>query len=96
MGDYFGESASWIEVTPINDCKATLTRSFRQWFEIEIDPYIRESLRESLFAKISSVIGLQRGWRVIIESVDFYECDWDDFVLEGEQGRFFLHLGVSD
>lgn len=35
-------------------------------------------------------------WKVGLEPLGFYECTWDDYVLEGPEHIFVLHLGVSD
>jgi len=37
-----------------------------------------------------------RVWKVDLRPIGWYECAWDDFVLESDKLIFVLHLGVSD
>ncbi|BCM90174.1 hypothetical protein IAD21_02025 [Abditibacteriota bacterium] len=47
-------------------------------------------------------LGVTHCWRVGISKPEgeflkpFYECSWDDFLLQTPDGFLFLHLGVSD
>jgi hypothetical protein len=58
--------------------------SFRDYFINEITDLIEATLT------------VQSGLSVSLNTKNWYECDWDDVVLEGMNGNVFIHLGVSD
>jgi hypothetical protein len=45
---------------------------------------------------IEATLTVKSGLSVSLNTQSWYECDWDDVVLEGINGNVFIHLGVSD
>jgi hypothetical protein len=59
-----------------------------------------ESFRADFLAEIIDsievLLNVRRALSVSLNTKSWYECDWDDVVLEGSKGNIFIHLGVSD
>lgn len=59
-----------------------------------------ESLKKLFFEgfldELMSLLETNTIYKVHMRTDTWYEGAWDDFIFEGERGRIFLHLGVSD
>jgi hypothetical protein len=108
LRQHFGEWAGGVSVNPIGDWHEAVSAALHRWlfqFPDLIRPQKwcaladREFQRKVVEAVLAAfTAGLQpRGvWRVEVEPRAHYACAWDDFAVEGETGRFLVHLGVSD
>ena len=56
----------------------------------------RKDFISDLCSIIESNLKIIRGVEVKLKTENWYECDWNDIALEGENGNIFIHLGVSD
>jgi hypothetical protein len=98
LEEFYADNAKSITVEVVENAQKELRSVLEQWLlsyrrifpnqqYIDID-----SLTEMLF-KIAQPTSL---WRVELEPISWYECTWDDFVFEGKERIFLLHLGASD
>lgn len=56
----------------------------------------RHKFAKNFCNDLDSVLNIQRIEQVTMHTNDWYEAQWIDYAIEGEKGRVFLHLGVSD
>lgn len=56
----------------------------------------QQSFIENFVEALSSLLMIQKVYQVHVKTDSWYECAWDDFIFEGQDGSVFLHLGVSD
>lgn len=67
---------------------------YRDFYLTDID--VQTDYVQTIFEKIKRLIKVQKIYQVYVHTNSWYECSWDDFIFEGEDGSIFLHLGVSD
>ena len=60
------------------------------------DSYFRKDIITELCKSLKSNLSVTRAVEVRLKTKGWYECDWNDIALEGENGNIFIHLGVSD
>ena len=51
---------------------------------------------QKILEKIKFLLKVQKIYQVDVQTHSWYECAWNDFIFEGQDGSIFLHLGVSD
>lgn len=56
----------------------------------------QQSFVDDFLAKLNALLVTQKVYQVHVCTHSWYECAWDDFILEGQEGSVFLHLAVSD
>ncbi|MCG8017745.1 MAG: hypothetical protein JAY97_16150 [Candidatus Thiodiazotropha sp. 'RUGA'] len=67
-----------------------------QEFSLSIDSFKRDMLNE-LLDEFESISRFSKGFGIELDlGKSFYECAYNDFLLMGDEGCLYIHLGVSD
>lgn len=107
----FGAELEWVRVQPIQDWEQEVIRVLTSWLFHFQEPYAapfmdkrkkfslanaegREPALKFIMDRLRPII--ECAFRVQLQTKGWYECQWDDIVLQGESERYLLHLGVSD
>ncbi len=110
LARYFGEHASKVPAVEVRGWREAIGAALHRWL-FEYGDLVRpqskstctmmdhQSQREMVDTILHKIeVGLQpfAVWRVEIQPVGFYECDWTDFAIRTVAASYLLHLGVSD
>ncbi|WDI43584.1 hypothetical protein [Bremerella sp. P1] len=60
---------------------------------VEVD---RKQLLQPPLEWLNALVGTCDVYEFTMHPVDFYECDWNDFLIHSAESAYWLHLGVSD
>lgn len=69
---------------------------FRQQFSPEFDSQKSKKILDALVSFLRSETSATKCYRLNVSPPVFYECFWEDIVLEGRSRRWLLHFGHSD
>ena len=59
-------------------------------------PSFRSDFLMKLCDSLDSMLDVVQVLEVKLQTKSWYECDWNDYVIEGRLANVFLHFGVSD
>ena len=95
-----GVAPDSLQITPISEIEAELRVALNNWlFVWPTHPATQDKPNQKMIVDdlIEAITRLAPVCcRVHFSPVKWYECAWDDFVLQGTDGAYFLHLGLSD
>ena len=105
---HFGEYLVKVIVSQVDDWQEALRGAFRRWLFQYVDqlrpgalftladPEFQEKMVQTILERLGQGLLPEMVWRVQVHLGVHYECDLEDYAIEGSTGRHLLHLGVSD
>ena len=105
---HFGEYLVKVIVTQVDDWQEALRGAFRRWLFQYVnqlrpaalfalaDPEFQEKMVQIILGRLGLGLQPEVVWRVNAQLCGHYECNLEDYAIEGSNGRYLLHLGVSD
>lgn len=90
-----------IKTSLINEPETTLRSALSHWlYNLEYSPKTPGNAREGEIAQIFNLIAkLARElvlYEILVTPPLWYDCVWQDFAIDGTEGRWLLHFGFSD
>lgn len=69
---------------------------FRQKFSPKVPRWVADNVVEQFIAHVQTVVGGAKAFLVQVSPPMWYEGAWEDVAFDAREGRWILHLGVSD
>lgn len=91
-----------IRTGPINcDWKSHVQKVAKRWFFAQeyspkVESWVADNVVEYFTSILQPVIGHARLYDLQITPPMWYECVWEDILIDSRNGRWLMHFGFSD